>query len=220
MNKEDMIGKRFGKLTVINESPPKNGRRCWRCSCDCGNETIVMEKNLKNGITKSCGCLRLERVHEAKTVHGESGGKIVGERTALYRCWSNMKSRCYNENVRSYADYGAKGIEVCDEWRNDFTKFSEWAYTHNYQDSLTIERIDPTKNYCPENCEWITLSENSRRAHNKYCWAKNIVTGEYVEFWGIRNFAKERDLDYKAIDRVLHGRAKTCNDWIFGYQEK
>lgn len=213
-----MIGKVFGRLTVIQAGEKIKGRDTWLCKCECGNEVTVYGKNLRNGTTKSCGCLRLDWISETKYVHGESGGKYVGERTRLYRCWVNMKSRCYNKNVRSYSDYGAKGIKVCAEWL-EFANFADWAHSHGYSDDLTIERKNPHKDYCPENCEWITGSENSKRAHRKMCWGKNLVTGEYVEFLGIRDFAAERGLSYSCIDRVLHGRNKTHKDWIFGYVE-
>lgn len=211
-----MIGQTFGRLTVIDKAERRNGRESWLCKCECGNEVVVIGKNLKNGNTKSCGCLRLDRVRETKYVHGESGGRFVGKRTRLYRCWTNMKSRCYNPKVRSYHDYGAKGIRVCEDWMT-FANFAEWAHSHGYSDDLTIERIDPNKDYCPENCEWISGSENSKRAHRKWCWGKNLTTGEYVEFLGIQDFAAERGLSYYCIDQVLHGRNKTHKDWIFGY---
>ena len=82
---------------------------------------------------------------------------------------------------------------------------------------ITIDRIDSFKDYCPDNCRWITATENSVRAHEKSCWGKNIENGEYVEFVNIRKFAKERGLSFSCIDRVLHGSNKTHRNWIFGY---
>lgn len=209
-------GKRFGRLIVLQRAPNHNGRKAWGCKCDCGNLCVVTDKNLKSGTTKSCGCLRLDRMSDSHYIHGESGGRFAGERTRLYRCWVNMKSRCYNKNVRSYRDYGAKGITVCDEW-HDFNNFSKWARSNGYSDDLTIERKDPNRGYSPDNCEWITLGENSKRAHQRQCWGKNLNTGEYVEFTCIRDFAGQRGLSYSCIDRVLHGKNKTHKDWIFGY---
>ena len=88
----------------------------------------------------------------------------------LYRIWRGMKERCYREKSVAYRMYGAKGIKVCDEWRKDFAKFFEWAVENGYKEvegeykeHMCIDRIDSTKDYCPENCRWITLSENSRR---------------------------------------------------------
>ena len=89
----------------------------------------------------------------------------------LYRIWHNMKARCYNPNFNKYKYYGGKGIIVCDEWRTDFLKFRDWALNNGYADNLTIDRIDSNKNYCPENCRWITLTENtllSNKTNRKY----------------------------------------------------
>ena len=87
--------------------------------------------------------------------------------TRLYKIWSNMKQRCYNENATSYNYYGEKGITICDEWLNDFQAFYDWAMANGYTDDLTIDRIKNDGNYCPENCRWITLDENSRRGKSE-----------------------------------------------------
>ncbi|ULF48725.1 hypothetical protein [Bacillus phage BillyBob] len=89
--------------------------------------------------------------------HGMTGSR-------LYTIYRNMKQRCHNPKHTSYETYGAKGIEVCLEWRNSPTVFMEWALANGYNDELTIDRVDSTKGYAPDNCRWITLSENSRRA--------------------------------------------------------
>lgn len=78
--------------------------------------------------------------------------------------WSGMKQRCYNPNIRAYKTYGARGIKVCDEWLHDYPRFAEWASNNGWKQGLTIDRIDPDGNYCPENCRFITRSENSKRA--------------------------------------------------------
>jgi len=213
---EDLSGNIYGRLIAVSPAKTKDGRSGWLCNCKCGNTTIVKTHNLKSGNTKSCGCLFTDSLSSLNYIHGESGGAIEGKRTRLYRCWVNMKSRCYNPRVRSYHDYGLKGIKVCDSW-NDFKTFSEWAYSHGYSDELTIDRVDSNKNYCPENCRWVSLSENSKLAHQKSCWGLNAETDEYVEFTCIRDFAKERNLSFSCIDRVLHGRNKTHKGWIFGY---
>lgn len=215
---ENLVGQKFNMLLVVEPVKLKCGRNGYKCLCDCGNYTELRPDVIMKGSVKSCGCLRLKKIHECMRTHGEAGGAIEGKRTGLYRRWANIKSRCYNEKVRSYKDYGAKGVKLCDEW-HDFKVFAEWAYSHGYREDLVIDRIDSNGDYCPENCRWITAAENSKRAFQKHCWGKNLKTDEYVEFWCIRDFAKERGLSFSCIDRVLHGRNKTHKNWIFGYLE-
>lgn len=193
---KDETGKRYGKLTVIkyDHTDPKGGAY-WLCKCDCGCTTVVKGNRLRNGKTRSCGCLKREaqenfgentrgttsarmkefnqtfwteenRQHnrELATIHGGTG-------TRLFQIWSHMRQRCTGNgcHARWYRD---KGIRVCEEWDNDFSAFRAWALEHGYRDQpkdtpykemLSIDRIDPNKGYFPENCQWITVSQNSIR---------------------------------------------------------
>lgn len=126
----------------------------WNCVCDCGKQTVVLGYNLKKGITKSCGCLQKETTSNKHYLHGDSHRRLHG-------IWTNMKSRCYNTKVCSYINYGARGIKVCDEWRNSYMAFKMWALTHGYKDNLTIERMDYNGNYEPDNCCWIPINEQA-----------------------------------------------------------
>ena len=82
-------------------------------------------------------------------------------RTRIYQEWHSMKSRCYLKTHTSYRKYGAKGVTVCDEWKNNFMAFYEWAMANGYNDSLTLDRIDNTKGYGPTNCKWATYAEQN-----------------------------------------------------------
>lgn len=157
----DLTGQRFGRLSVIERAPNSpGGSAMWRCKCDCGKETITTTAKLRNGHTRSCGCLGLEHATQAKIKHGATHER-------LYNVWAAMKQRCYNPHKDGYKYYGGKGVTICDEWREDYAEFKAWAYANGYEPGLTIDRIDSNGNYEPSNCRWVTFAENIARAHRK-----------------------------------------------------
>lgn len=176
--REELIGKRFGRLTVLDRYGVKNHHLQWKCQCDCGLVTLAYASQLRNGSKKSCGCLRIEEASKhipaaksgAENPTYKHGGKSGGTER-LYITWWNMLKRCETPSSNRYKTYGARGISVCAEW-HDYATFRAWAYANGYYDQpaelrrgekLSIDRIDPDGNYEPGNCQWITLSENSRR---------------------------------------------------------
>lgn len=167
--KVDLTGRKFGKLTALEDVGLARKGRLWKLSCECGGETVRVASKLLGNSTKNSSCRGCEysRRSNARSQHGAARG---GKLTHLYRVWRNLLQRCYNaHNVRFYR-YGARGITVCREWL-DFAGFRDWAYSNGYTtqtgqrnaNTLTIDRVNVDLGYDPSNCEWVTLSENSRR---------------------------------------------------------
>lgn len=176
----DLTGRKFGRLTVLEVAERTGRKTYWLCKCDCGNLTKVQTAYLNNAHTKSCGCLQKTTV----TTHGK-------KKTKLYGVWASMKERCINIKHPAYENYGGRGITMCDEWREDFQTFYDWAMESGYQEGLTIDRKDNDGNYEPSNCRWVTCKiqgNNTRRNH-------------YIEFNGERHTISEW-AEIKGINRL------------------
>jgi len=189
----DITGKRVGKLVVIKKIA-EGHRGCpqrWLCKCDCGKEKIISKGPLLKGNIKSCGCERKRITKENMTKHGK-------RQTNLYMRWLSMKGRCLNPKNKKFKNYGERGINVCDSWKNDFMSFYDWAVRSGYKKSLSLERIDVNGNYCPENCKWIPMKEQ----------ALNKTTTVYLDVFGKKMTIRDAATFFGIKEKTLRNRHK------------
>lgn len=202
----DLSNQKIGRLFVMSKSD--FGRTTWHCKCDCGNELDLTASKLLSG-QLSCGCLGKEcakRFVESNTSHG-------GSYSHLYKTWQGIKNRCYKSWDSAYKYYGAKGITVCDEWKDSFAAFRDWAYANGYIDGLdkkhqSIDRIDGAKDYSPENCRWATAKEqqDNRSVTTFYDYhGKKVTASEFADSNGIydKMFVYRRAKSGISLDEIL-----------------
>lgn len=203
---EIRIGDRFERLCVASDSRIEvvSGRRVRVVDvyCVCNperNYPIILSLLAKNRVA-SCGCLRRERAGEAARRNNTSHGM---SKTRLYEIWCSMRKRCQNESSQSFADYGARGITVCEEWEK-FEAFAEWALANGYQEDLQIDRRDNDAGYSPENCRFVTYTENANNKRNNH----------FLEAFGERKTLAEWSRDPRCVVNLsaLYDRCK-YPDW-------
>ena len=187
--KNDLTGRRFGRLSVIGVDDRGTRKTYFWCQCDCGTVKSIRGDGLLSGRIVSCGCKKREQ----DRINLEANHKHKMSHTRPYEIWQGIKGRCYNKNDARYSRYGGRGITVCEEWREDFSAFYKWALANGYRDDLTIDRIDNNKGYSPDNCRWADQETQSRnRASNVKIRIGN-ATRTLVEWCEIF------DLDYKTV---------------------
>lgn len=168
----DLTGQRFGRLIVIEQAGRDvGGQALWNCQCDCGKQCVVRGMCLRNGNTQSCGCFLKEKTKERSTKHGKSD-------TLLYQVWHSMMNRCGlrgKPSRLSVKNYVSRGITVCEEWRV-FENFERWGLSHGYKHGFQIDRKDNNGCYCPDNCHFVTRTENNRNRRKSW----KLPSGEHI----------------------------------------
>jgi hypothetical protein len=201
-NKYDIIGKTFNFLTVKSFDHYDN-ENYYLCECICGNKTVVGRSNLFRGVTKSCGCKRIELGTIAKTKHGMA-------RTKFYDVYNSMKKRCLNPNHHAYSLYGGRGIKICDRWLESFENFKEDMYESYLQHKViygdhntSLDRIDVNGDYCPENCRWTTMKVqcNNKRNNNYITYNNERISIKQL----IDKYADPRIPEYCIYYRINKG---------------
>lgn len=216
----DRTGQKYGMLTCVEYL----GHRKWRCMCDCGQECVREGKNLHDG--SDCGCrkpLRDKAAGLKRAKHGDS-------RSSLYKRWTGMLQRCENPNNSSFANYGGRGISVCEEW-HDYESFKKWAFATGYNEKLTLDRVDVNGNYEPDNCRWASYSTqlSNRRHYSRKEMHKSVEAigpdGNAVKAFDSISDAIEwlsdKTKDGTGISKALHGAQETAYGykWRYGVAE-
>lgn len=194
----DYAGRKFGKLTVDQDVGRDSfGAVMWLCKCDCGNETIVRGRSLKQNVTRSCGCGIREAASRPRT-HGKT-------HTPLYQRWRAMIGRCTLESGSQYRNYGGRGIQVCARWA-DFAAFAE-DMGAGFDQNLELDRIDVNGDYSRENCRWASKKQQQRNRRNNHRveWRGQTLT---VYEWAERLGHKPNTLIYRLrrgwpVDRAM-----------------
>lgn len=192
----DLTGQTFNRWTIVGYAGlGKDLKAQWWCKCQCDDTKYYIRTGteLKNGKSKSCGCLISDANRDRRVLFKLAEKYNVEEKDILrlHRIFNGMKQRCYNLLSKDYPKYGKRGIKICDEWLLDPNAFDKWAFTNGYQSGLTIDRIDVNGDYTPDNCQWISVVEQNR----------NKTTTIYIDYQGER----------RTLSSVLHEKGIANN---------
>lgn len=186
--KRNIVGNKYGKLTVIAEAGQSEDRHFLSLvRCECGNEFITKDTLLIKGRISHC----IQCKTSACKTHGMSKDR-------LFFIWQSMKARCNNPNKSVYKHYGGRGIRVCDEWNTSFENFRDWAFSNGYSETLSIDRIDVNGNYEPSNCRWTTMLEQARNRRD------NVMLDYEGQLTPITKVAELTGIDAHTIYARIH----------------
>jgi len=200
--REPNINDKLGRLTIKKKIFDELKRKTYViCDCECGNETKQRLTDLVQGRIVSCGCWKAEKARERITemnfIHGKGDLNY-----RLFRIWSAMKTRCYNQKHKSYEWYGGRGIIICDNWLTSFENFENWSLSNGYQDDLSIDRIDVNGNYEPSNCRWVdSLTQANNRRNNRLDTVKVTAFGETK---AIRSWLNDSRCNVKYMTTIVY----------------
>lgn len=199
----DLSGKKFGRWTVIERGEDHFTKSCvrltmWNCVCDCGTHKLVSAQALRKGTSTSCGCYAKENSSRLLAKRNKENAKHGASKERLHAVWNSMVNRCYNKNNNCFQLYGARGISVCEEWKNDYMEFKKWALENGYDElaeysKCTIDRIDNSKGYAPNNCRWVTAKEQANNRRN------NVTITAFGKTQNLLAWSKETGINYGTL---------------------
>lgn len=185
------------RLTLIGFKTKEGSQRTYvECVCSCGNRKGISISHIMNGHSKSCGCLSIEITKKNST-------KFFPANVKIHHCWMSMIDRCYNPKNSRFKNYGGRGVVVCDEWKNDYQRFLDWALLNGWKKGLQLDKDikGDGKIYSPETCCFVTPKEN----------ANNRTNCRYYEYNGVKmslmKICRTVNLSYE----FLRGRLR--NGW-------
>ena len=187
----NLVGKRYGRLVVIEKADSLSGHVRWKCKCDCGNECIVHGTSLKSGNTTSCGCYKTENAKRLFSTVRQNDKR-------LYAVWNGIKQRCNNESSKSYQNYGGRGIKMDDIWANNYEAFYNWAIKSGYQDGMEIDRIDNNGDYCESNCRFVSKEVQANNKRNVKLYTIDGITKSLPQW------CREYDQDYYLVRQRVY----------------
>lgn len=209
----DMKGQKYGRLTVLERAGTNSQvLATWVAQCDCGTVGVYVGRSIRDGHTRSCGCLQRELLAE------RSRRSVKKPRQKLppeYAIWQGIKDRCHNPNNPAYKNYGGRGIEVCAQWRNDYKQFvSDMGFRPD--PLLTLDRIDNNKGYSPENCRWASRKDQCRNKRNN----RKVIRDDGMVFNTIAEAAESVGGGMGNIGSVCAGRQKSAYGHTWKYMEE
>lgn len=184
-------GQRFGRLTFIRKDIARNGRAMWRLKCDCGKEIVARASHVKAHETKSCGCFSIESSRIRAKKHGHAW-----PHSPEYNSWHQAKMRCRNPKDPNYVRYGGRGITFCKRWESFENFLADMGLKPSPE--YSIERIDNSKGYEPDNCKWASSTEqaNNRRSNRVITFnGRSKTLAQWARHTGIRWGVLWRRLD-------------------------
>ena len=196
----------LGMMFATESSNKKYRFGIYKCGF-CGTNFKAQVHHIKSEHTQSCGC------YGKQVIKNGANKKHNLSNTRLHRIWRNLKSRILNPKYKQYNCYGGRGITICEEWKNDFMTFYNWAMLNGYSDELSIDRIDNDGNYCPENCRWATQTIQTRN--------QRIQTNNTSGYKGVSCYRKDSTKYRVGIvinkKRIYLGLYPTAEDGAVAY---